>query len=203
MSNLTGVQTGNARPRDPLLYAWTWLLGVMVSVFPHCNPFNTGCLPLNYSDNPGVNGVSYRGNGKYPGQELFVGTKATTLGTSLDFSTDRNSTAVTGVAGLASPEVPAARPPARACTHSLAYRTSCHRTGTYVLTRNHAPVSSGYRRRRRRRRRGQRAVRDDICVRPELLQQLIRSLGEQAFPVGTPLQCCLFAPELQWQSRGK
>ena len=24
-------------------------------------PFNTGCLPLNYSGNPGVNGVSYRG----------------------------------------------------------------------------------------------------------------------------------------------
>ena len=27
----------------------------------HCDPFNTGCVPLNYSGNPGVNGVSHRG----------------------------------------------------------------------------------------------------------------------------------------------
>jgi hypothetical protein len=27
----------------------------------HGNPFNSGCLPLNYSGNPGVNGVSHRG----------------------------------------------------------------------------------------------------------------------------------------------
>jgi len=27
-------------------------------------PFNTGCLPLNYRSNPGVNGVSDRGNAR-------------------------------------------------------------------------------------------------------------------------------------------
>jgi hypothetical protein len=40
------------------------LLGRRTSASCGC-PFNTGCLPLNHSGNPGVNGVSYRGvNGK-------------------------------------------------------------------------------------------------------------------------------------------
>jgi hypothetical protein len=32
--------------------------------FPLVHPFNTGCSPLSYSGIPGVNVVSYRGNGK-------------------------------------------------------------------------------------------------------------------------------------------
>jgi hypothetical protein len=30
------------------------------AVRTHVRPFNSGCLPLNYSDNPGVNSVLYR-----------------------------------------------------------------------------------------------------------------------------------------------
>jgi hypothetical protein len=46
---------------SPSKRAVIFLGGVPATQVSERSPFDTGCLPLNYSDNPGVNSVSYRG----------------------------------------------------------------------------------------------------------------------------------------------
>ena len=46
-----------------------WITATRLRLYP----FNTGYLPLNYSGNPGVNGVSYRGRLTQVNEDQFLG----------------------------------------------------------------------------------------------------------------------------------
>jgi hypothetical protein len=59
---LTGVQTGNVWDREEAARARDhWNGSGRGGEGTHTIPFDTGCLPLNYSSDAGVHGVSHRG----------------------------------------------------------------------------------------------------------------------------------------------
>jgi hypothetical protein len=142
-------------------------------------PFKTGCLPLSYSGNPGVDGVSYR-----------VQTGTPVVATT---STPRHCSLETAASCMSVSE----RFPCAPLQHRLLTPESQWQSRGKMACLT--GVTTGNARGRLRRRR---------CLRPACCQWAAAVEVHDAFLVRrrfpwTPLQNCLFTPESPWQSRGK